>query len=104
MSIISKSQFVRSCKCLKSLYLYRNNPELRDEVESSQQAIFNQGHQVGELAQQLFPNGVDATCDPYYDYKKSVKITKELIEKKHAAIYEAGFLYKNVYAALTSLR
>lgn len=103
MAILSKSTFVRSCKCLKSLYLYKNFYDLRDEVSASQQAIFDQGHLVGELAQQLFPEGVDASIEPRYDYKQSIVKTTELINDGCKVIYEAGFMYNNLYAALDIL-
>jgi len=42
-------------QCEKSLFLHFFKPELRDEISDSQQAIFDTGHNVGELAQQRFP-------------------------------------------------
>ena len=50
---LSKSTFLRGLQCHKSLYLYKNFYKLRDEISSSQQAIFNQGTNVGILAQEL---------------------------------------------------
>ena len=57
---LSKSTFIRGKQCQKSLYLNWHQPELKAVVSPMQQAIFNQGHEVGKLARQLFPGGVDA--------------------------------------------
>jgi len=52
--VLSKSTFMRGVQCLKSLYLNRFHPELRNELTEQQQAIFDTGHTVGKLAQELF--------------------------------------------------
>src|SRR3954471_16121511 len=96
---LSKSTFVRGCKCLKSLYLYKFHYKLRDEVSQQQQALFDQGNEVGTLARQLFPVGADATVTPSYDYVASVKRTQEILRSGCKVIYEAGFVFNNVYAA-----
>jgi hypothetical protein len=96
---LSKSTFVRGCKCLKSLYLYKFHYELRDQVSQQQQALFDQGHEVGMLARQLFPVGKDASVTPSYDYAASVKRTQQILESGCKTVYEAGFMFNNVYAA-----
>jgi hypothetical protein len=101
--ILSKSTFVRGSKCLKSLYLYKHNYDLRDEVSVQQQAIFDQGHEVGMLARELFPRGVDCSVEPAYNYSESVRKTTEAINKGTKVIYEAGFVFNNVYVAVDIL-
>ena len=96
---LSKSTFVRGCKCLKSLYLYKFHYNLRDEVSQQQQYLFDQGHEVGELARSLFPGGEDATVIPAYDHKASIQRTRQILESGCKTIYEAGFMHKDVYAA-----
>jgi hypothetical protein len=96
---LSKSTFVRGCKCLKSLYLYKFHYDLRDEVSQQQQALFDQGTEVGRFARTLFPGGKDATVNPAHDYKASVKRTEQILQSECKTIYEAGFMYNNVYAA-----
>ena len=58
-TLLSKSTFIRSLQCLKSLYLYKRAYHLQDTISAEQQAIFDRGHSVGRLAQNLFPGGVD---------------------------------------------
>ena len=96
-SFISKSMYVRGLQCLKSLYLYKYNPELR-EVDKSTQAVFDTGHKVGILAQQLFPGGVDCGFEITNDAQKSLKLTSEAIQAGKRVIYEAAFQYNGMFA------
>lgn len=101
--ILSKSTFVRGCKCLKSLYLYKFHYDLRDEVSRQQQSLFDQGHEVGIVARSLFPGGKDATVTPAYDYSASVKRTQQILQSGCKTVYEAGFIFNNIYAAVDIL-
>ena|SRR5574344_846419 len=56
---LSKSQYIRGLQCHKSLWLYKNKPELRDTPNQAQESLFNTGFDVGDLAKQLFPHGVE---------------------------------------------
>jgi len=92
---LSKSTFLRGLQCHKSLWLNRYMPELRDELSAAQEAVFQRGHDVGRLAQEMFPGGVDASpLDK--DYAGSVKRTKELIEDGAKVIYEAAFMHDGI--------
>jgi hypothetical protein len=57
LSYLSKSLFLRGLQCPKSLYLYKTQPDLRDPVSQTQEAIFQSGTDVGITAQGLFPGG-----------------------------------------------
>ncbi len=56
-----------------------------------QLAIFSQGHEVGRLARQLFPGGIDAGIFVPDNYQKSIEMTSRLIHHGAKVIYEAGF-------------
>jgi hypothetical protein len=101
--ILSKSTFMRGCQCSKALWLYKHKPELRGEISSSQQAIFDQGTNVGKLAEQLFPNGVDARPKDTFSYQQSLIDTQQYIADSHSVIYEAAFEHQQVLAALDIL-
>lgn len=101
--ILSKSTFIKGLQCEKALYLYKNNYNLRDETSPQLQAIFNQGNAVGELAQDLFPGGVDVSPSAYYKMQESVFKTRECIENSEKIIYEATFQFNGVIAALDIL-
>lgn len=101
--ILSKSTFLKGCQCKKALFLYRNQPGLRVEISNQQQTLFTQGTNVGDLARQLFPGGVDASPENPYQYQKSVAYTNELIGKGIEIIYEAAFQFDGVMAAIDIL-
>jgi hypothetical protein len=101
--ILSKSTFIRGLQCEKSLYLYKHHYNLKDETPAQLQAIFNQGTNVGILAQELFPNGVDASPSSHFKMQESVFKTDEFIKKGRSIIYEATFQYNGVLAALDIL-
>lgn len=101
--LLSKSTFVMGCQCEKRLWLHKFNPLVRDEETEEQQSIFQNGTNVGKLAEQLFPNGVDARPLNAFGYQKSVADTARYIEEGHEVIYEAAFQYEGLLCALDIL-
>lgn len=101
--ILSKSTFIRAKQCLKSLFLYKNNIYLRDKLSKEQQALFNRGINVGLLAQQLFPNGIDSSPKHVSLFHESVNKTRELIQNGTPIIYEAAFQHDGILIALDIL-
>lgn len=100
---LSKSSFIRGLQCHKSLYLYKNRYFLRDKLSPEQLAKFRRGTEVGVLARQLFPGGVDASPATHFQYAKAVQKTGELIAQKTPVIYEASFIHNGVLVALDIL-
>lgn len=94
--LLSKSSFIRGVQCEKHLYLYKYHYKEMDQLSDMQKAIFKRGTDVGKLAQQLYPNGIDASPATQFEYVKAVKLTKELLEKKQKVIYEASFNFSDV--------
>lgn len=88
---ISKSSFIRGMKCQKSLWLHFNMPVERDEISESQLSIFDTGHNVGALAQQLYPGGIDASRGEPGKVGEAVEYTRQLIAGGQEVIYEAAF-------------
>jgi hypothetical protein len=101
--LLSKSTFIKGYHCLKSLYLYKNRPFLRDKLTAEQRAKFKRGHEVGDLAQQLFPGGIDVSPKSPSQYQKSVLRTEELIANGQEIIYEATFQHEKVLVMLDVL-
>lgn len=101
--VLSKSTFIKGVQCGKALYYHKYRRDLRDELSAQQEAIFSQGTEVGELACQLFPGGVDCTPESYFDFQKAVIRTQEEIAKGTKVIYEAAFQFNGVLAALDIL-
>jgi hypothetical protein len=94
---LSKSQYIRGLQCHKSLWLYKNNPELRDTPNQAQESLFNTGYDVGELAKQLFPNGIKIEFDTS-NFDGMILKTKELIDNGCEIIYEATFKENGIFA------
>lgn len=101
--ILSKSTFLRGVQCDKSLYLYKHYYNLKDEISPEKQAIFNRGTNVGVLAQQLFPGGVDSSPESPFKYAEAVEQTKGYLQRGEKVIYEACFVYNEVLVALDIL-
>jgi Domain of unknown function(DUF2779) len=92
---ISKSKFVAGCQCLKRLYLQVHEPELTAEPDAAAEAIIEQGRDVGLLARQMFPGGVEVRSDGRLD--EAIRETRELIDKPEVpAIFEGTFEHGGV--------
>jgi len=100
---LSKSTIIRSLQCQKSLYLYKNFFQLRDPVSKQQQAVFNRGHSLGTLAQNLFPNGKNVAPKSPRFYQQSVTATQYLIQQDYPVIYEAAFWQNGIIVFLDIL-
>ena len=60
---ISKSKFLAGLQCPKLLWNAYNAKHLIPEPDAQTQAIFDQGHAVGQLAKQLYPGGIEIGGD-----------------------------------------
>ena len=56
---ISKSQYLKGLQCPKALWFYRHRRDLYPEIPEAKQRLFDSGHEVGELAQTYFENGIE---------------------------------------------
>lgn len=101
--ILSKSTFLYGCQCPKRLWLHKYKPDVRDEMDEEQQAIFQRGTDVGKLAEQLFPGGVDARPKDTFSYQQSVTDTAKYIAEGHKVIYEAAFQFEGLLCAMDIL-
>ena len=101
--LLSKSTFMMGHQCPKRLWLFKNKPELRQEISDAQQMIFNKGTNTGLLAQQLFPGGKDASPVDYFSYPQAIRQTYDWITNGETIIYEAAFQFDRVMAALDIL-
>ena len=103
--MLSKSKYIKGLQCEKRLWLDKHQRDLRDEPSDAQKALFAQGSSVGELAQNLFPGGKDATPD--FSRPDGIAIglqqTKQWIEEGAEVIYEAAVSAGGIYAAMDIL-
>lgn len=101
--VLSKSRFVSGAQCAKKLFLELKRKDLKPPITDSQQAIFDQGHIIGKMAQELYPNGVDLTSQTHFDYTNAIDNTLEELRKKTNYLYEAAFYYDEVLSVLDIL-
>ncbi len=92
---ISKTKFIAGVQCLKRLYLLVHAHELAAQPDGSNQAIIDQGREVGLLARQLFPGGVEV--DGSGGLEAAIRTTRELVENSDVpAIFEGAFEQNDV--------
>jgi hypothetical protein len=102
--LLSKSTFIRGVQCNKSLYLHKHRPFLRDRISPEQLARFSRGTNVGLLAQNLFPGGIDCKPASPRHYTKSLEKTQQIVQEASAnVIYEAVFQHHQVLIMLDVL-
>lgn len=103
MHLLSKSTYMRGRQCPKALWLYKYRRELIPPVDPARQAVFDTGTEVGLLAQQLFPGGVDCSPEDPRDFAPAIAATQQAVAEGRTVIYEAAFLHEGVLAALDIL-
>ena len=91
MRTFSKSKLLALRQCPKRLWLEIHRPELREDSASTQ-ASFQVGHQVGDIAQQIYdPQGLGAVIDVQSEgFDRAIERSGELLQAAQP-IFEAGF-------------
>jgi len=93
---LSKSRFLSGRQCHLRLWYSCFNRDLASPVSPSQQAIFDAGHEVGELATRLYPEGVLIRED-HLHHEEAVRTTLKAMQDPNVkSIYEAAFFYDGV--------
>ena len=101
---LSKTRFQNGLQCLKRLYLECYHRELADPIDSGQQAIFDSGIAVGEVARKRFPGGrlVEET---YLEHDQAVETTQDLLEDcEIPSLYEAAFTFDGIRTRVDVLK
>ncbi len=100
---ISKTKFIAGVQCPKRLYLLVHEPELAAQPDGSDGAIIEQGREVGLLARQLFPGGVEV--DGSGGLEAAIRSTRELVENSDVpAIFEGAFEQNDVVVKTDTLQ
>ena len=90
----SKSLYTRAIQCPKSLWLKKYKPEVLTPPDATAQAVFDTGNEVGDLACELFPDGIEVEFSR--EYAQMVETTARLLEEGMQNIYEATFVYDGI--------
>jgi hypothetical protein len=92
---ISKTKFIAGVQCLKRLYLLAHEPKLSIQSDGTGEAIIEQGREVGRLARQLFPGGVEVDGTAGLD--QAIRATRELVVNREVpAIFEGAVEHDRV--------
>lgn len=88
---------------MKKLYFDLYRQDLKPFVSENQQLLLKRGSEIGLLAQEVFPNGKDASPESFYDFSPSILTTSKWIQEGVQTIYEASIFLDEVLAALDIL-
>lgn len=92
---LSKSRFMEGLRCPLALYLSVHHYEAKDQPSQAQQARFDVGHSVGELAQRRYPGGTLIGEGPF-EHPAAIESTRRALDAGAPAIYEAAFAFDDV--------
>jgi predicted RecB family nuclease len=99
---LSKSKYIAGCQCLKRLYFQVHQPELAAEPDDSADSIIEQGREIGMLARQLFPGGVEVGS---MRLDQAIRATRELMANPGVpAIFEGVFEGDGVLVRVDALQ
>ena len=99
---LSKSRVLSGLQCERRLWLESFRPEL-SEVDASAQARFDTGHQVGDIARELFGPGI--LIGHVHELDLAIAETTRLVtERRGITLFEAAFRYGGVLVRADVLR
>jgi hypothetical protein len=88
MKLLSKSKYLLGIQCHRQAWVNFNQPEKIPEIDMHVQHRFDEGHQVGELAKQLFPGGIDV---PTEDFMGNIQLSQASLQEG-VPLFEPGFM------------
>ena len=95
---LSKSRFLSGSQCHLRLWHDFHAPDLADDASDVLHAVFNTGHEVGELACRRYPSGHFVAHD-HRHIEEALAETRRVIEEGSApALFEAAFEYQGLFA------
>ena len=99
---LSKSLIIKGLQCPKALWLAKNPPDFDFPPRPDLQTKFQFGTDVGILAQQLFPGGIEVPFEGL-SFPAQLAWTKELIDNGTQVIYEASFSFSAIFVKVDIL-
>lgn len=91
--VLTKSKYLSGLQCLKYLWHLFNAKDQIPALDEDKQAIFDQGHYVGNLAKTLFPDGIEVPFSKSGAVKETLKTLK-----KRLPVFEASLMHGNCFA------
>jgi len=93
---LSKSKYLSGLQCHKLLWFYYNAKDQIPAFDAQTQAIFDQGHLVGELAKKLYHGGIEI-AGAANDFGKILELSKGALSHRKP-LFEAAFKSGNAFA------
>ena len=97
---LSKSKYCNAVQCPKMLWLHKNKPGEFDKTVLNQ-AVFDSGNQVGDLAMGIFGDFIEV---PFGDLSEMLTQTKKLIDEGISIIAEASFSFDGLFCSVDILK
>src|ERR1043166_3363273 len=92
---ISKSSYLSGMQCSKRLWCERLQPELVSPPTADQRQRLDQGHEVGELAQRLFPTGL--LIEGELEFESHLRKSREALQLR-IPLFEPALAIEGAYA------
>jgi hypothetical protein len=93
---LSKSRYLSGCQCPLKLWYDCYDRALATPPDAVQQAVFDTGTAVGELARKRYPGGRLVEYDHFHSREALAQTVDLLGDPAVPSIYEAAFLYRDV--------
>ncbi len=92
--LLTKSRYLSGIQCPRLLWVTINDKQRLPPIDPVTQHVFDQGHDVGELAKRLYPDGYDI---PAADFMGNIAETRRALARRQP-IFEAGIMAGDLYA------
>ena len=100
---LSKSRFIAGIQCPLRLWNDINRRDLATPWSDTQQAIFDRGTAIGELAQERYPGGTLVGFKPWERSEAIAETNRLLADSSVPAIYEAALQHEGVFVRVDIL-
>jgi hypothetical protein len=94
MALLSKSKFLNGIQCPRLLWASIHKKEMLPEFSIATLDTFKQGNEVGELAKQTFPDGIDI---PTEKFMQNIQLSKEALTK-NKPLFEPAIMIEQLYS------
>ena len=100
-ALLSKSRYLAGLQCPRLLWVSCNDPDRLSEVDPAVELRFEQGHQVGELARRLFPDGLAIDWDA--GIAQVLRQSREALAARRP-LFEPGFVFGGAFTRADILK
>ena len=98
--LLSQTRYLAGLQCPKLLWHHCNAEEKLPPIDDQTQALFDQGHEVGLLAQKLFPGG--SRVERGASFSDMIAQSRSLLGERKP-IFEAGYVFDHCHSRVDVL-